>query len=150
MIRHLCCRFGTLILTLLLALASCTPNDAHDGLIVHFQIPVRDMDRAVRFYRQVLGFEFHRQTVDGYEMARFAPPPGAPGIPGSLAKGDVYVPAKTGPLIYFAVRDVSATLARANASGAKTLYPRTVSGPGRIVAEFEDSEGNRIGIQSKQ
>ena len=87
-----------------------------------------------------------RQEIDGYEMALFDSNPTAPGATGALAKGDVYVPAKAGPVVYFGVGDIDAVLARALTHGGKVLYPRKDVGEFGTVAEFEDSEGNRIAL----
>lgn len=111
-----------------------------------FEIPVSKMDRAIKFYEAVLEIGLERQNIDGYEMALFPSNPGAPGATGALAKGDVYVPAKAGPVVYFDVGDIDAVLARATAQGGKILYPRKDVGEFGMVAEFEDSEGNRIAI----
>ena len=116
--------------------------------VFHFEIPVNDMDRAVRFYTNVFGYELSRQTVDGYEMAFFPRDADGPGASGALAKGDVYVPSKTGPIIYFDVPDIDQVLQRAQALGAKVLYPKKFIGEAGYVAEIEDSEGNRIALSA--
>lgn len=114
--------------------------------VFHFEIPVTDMDRAVAFYQDVFGFELRRETVDGYEMAFFPRDDEQPGASGSLAKGDVYKPSHDGSLIYFDVEDIDTTLARAARHGSKVLYTKTDLGEAGFVAEFEDSEGNRIAL----
>lgn len=114
--------------------------------VTWFEIPVTDMDRAVRFYGAVFGGGFDRQTVDGYDMALFPVADGAEGASGALAKGDVYVPAKAGPLVYFGVAEIGPVLARAMAAGGKVLHAEKSIGPFGFVAEFEDSEGNRIAL----
>lgn len=112
----------------------------------YFEIPVTDMDRAVAFYTAVLGVSLERAVVDGYDMALFPAADGAPGATGALARGDVYVPSRNGPILYFSVDDVVAVLARAVAHGGVVLYPRkAVEGVG-FVGEFQDSEGNRIAL----
>lgn len=116
--------------------------------VVHFEIPVTDMDRAVRFYEAVFGFSLRLETVDGYPMAFFPRADGQPGASGALAKGDVYVPAKTGPVLYFDVADIDATLAKAEAAGSVILYAKKDIGEAGFVAEIEDSEGNRIALSS--
>jgi uncharacterized protein len=116
--------------------------------VVHFEIPVTDLDRAMRFYRAVFGYVLTRRTVDGLEMAFFPRVDGKPGASGALAKGDVYVPAKTGIIIYFDVPDIDAALARARANGGTILYPKTDIGEAGYVAEIEDSEGNRIALSA--
>jgi uncharacterized protein len=116
--------------------------------VFHFEIPVTDMNRAIRFYEAVFGFKLRRETVDGYDMAFFPRTEGAPGASGSLAKGDVYVPSKTGPIIYFDVPDIDAVLDRARKQGATILYPKKFIGEAGHVAEIQDSEGNRIALSA--
>lgn len=112
-------------------------------MISYFEIPVSDMDRAMAFYAKVLGLKFDRQSIDGYDMAVIVSD--GP-VFGALARGDVYVPGKAGPVLYFAVSDIRATLARAVAAGGSELYPVKDIGANGWVAEFADSEGNRIAL----
>lgn len=112
----------------------------------YFEIPVTDMERAIRFYSAVFGVSFERDTVDGYDMALFPFDPNGPGASGALAKGDVYVPSKSGPIVYFRVNDIDDVLRRAEAQGSKVLYPKKDIGPSGFVAEIEDSEGNRLAL----
>ncbi|MCE2734573.1 MAG: hypothetical protein LW821_14535 [Flammeovirgaceae bacterium] len=67
------------------------------------------------------------------------------GISGALAKGEIYKPTKEGVLIYFKTENIEQTLQLAVDNGAKILYPKTNNGVG-LVAEFEDTEGNRIAL----
>ncbi|MCE3002539.1 MAG: VOC family protein [Xanthomonadaceae bacterium] len=115
-------------------------------LIINVEIPVADLERAIGFYERVFGETLERVAADGYAMALFPVDAGAPGASCALVVGDVYVPAKAGPLIYVAVADLEATLARAEAAGARILYPPKAVGAWGRVAEFEDCEGNRIGL----
>jgi len=145
---------------MLLALAACAPDeraspqvpgtrqDPMTNPVVHFEIPVENMDRAVRFYEAVFGYRLRRETVDGYAMAIFPRADSGAGASGALAQGDVYKPAKTGPILYFDVDDIDATLARATALGATILYPKKDIGEAGFVAEIEDSEGNRIALSA--
>ncbi len=115
-------------------------------MVVYFEIPVADLDRAMRFYAAVFGVALRREVVDGNEMALFPEAKGDLGVSGALAKGEVYVPSKTGPIVYFGTKNLDATLARALELGGKALYPKTKAGEHGWVAEFEDSEGNRIAL----
>ena len=94
--------------------------------VFHFEIPVNDMDRAVRFYTNVFGYELSRQTVDGYEMAFFPRDADGPGASGALAKGDVYVPSKTGPIIYFDVPDIDQVFAAGASAGRQGALSQEV------------------------
>lgn len=116
--------------------------------VSYFEIPVRNMVRAIGFYRAVFGVEFEQASVDGNEMAFFPWSDDAPGASGALALGDSYVPGRAGARIYFSVPDIRAALSRALDAGAMVLYPVTeVAGFG-FVAEFEDLEGNCIALRS--
>ena len=143
---------------LIVSLAACnsdvspTTNDKEAppmaNPVRYFEIPVSDLDRAVRFYTSVFGHDFERSQIDGYEMALFPLAEGAPGASGALVKGDVYVPSKTGAIIYFTVPDIDDVLRRAAENGGSVLYPKKSVGEFGHVAEIEDSEGNRIALQS--
>lgn len=113
--------------------------------IAYVEIPVTDMDRAIAFYQAVFQLELERQEIDGYAMALFPAGDGR-GATAALAKGDVYVPSRTGPILYFRTASIDATLARALASSATILYPKKDVGEFGFVAEFADSEGNRIAL----
>jgi predicted enzyme related to lactoylglutathione lyase len=118
--------------------------------VVYYEIPVTDMDRAVKFYAAVFHFDFEKATIDSNEMALFPFTDENTGISGALAKGDIYKPTKDGILIYFNTESIDETLRLATSSGGKILYARTDNGVG-LVAEFEDTEGNRIALyQSKE
>jgi uncharacterized protein len=114
-----------------------------------FEIPVLDLDRAISFYSKVLEIEFELTQIDGHPMALFPAEESATGSSGALAQGDSYVPSLDGPRVYFDVDDAEAVLARATHLGAKLLYPVTQVSENLIVAEFTDSEGNRLAISQK-
>lgn len=111
----------------------------------YFEIPVTNMERAIRFYQSVFHFDFQLETIDNYEMALFPFSDNTKGISGALAKGEVYIPTKNGVVIYFSTENIENTLQLAVSNGGQMLYPITDNGIG-LVAEFEDTEGNRIAL----
>jgi predicted enzyme related to lactoylglutathione lyase len=118
--------------------------------VVYFEIPVIDIDRATRFYSTVFNFKFDTTIIDNNKMALFPFTEEKSGISGALAKGEIYKPTKDGVLIYFNTANIDETLRLANVNGGQILYPKTDNGIG-LVAEFEDTEGNRIALyQSKE
>ena len=118
--------------------------------IVYVEIPVTDLERASRFYQEVLQFSLEQTTVDGYPMALFPSAPDSSGASGALVKGDVYIPSKSGPIVYFGTENIDHTLERVRKLGGKVLLPeKHLAGLGS-VAEFEDSEGNRIALFAAQ
>ncbi len=113
--------------------------------VVYFEIPVNDIDRAIKFYKTVFNFDFDKENIDGNEMALLPFANENSGISGALAKGDIYKPTKDGVLIYFKTANIDETLKLAAKNGGQILYPKTDNGIG-LVAEFEDIEGNRIAL----
>lgn len=120
------------------------PNNSNP--VVYFEIPVEDLNRAIKFYAAVFDFEFEQATIDGNEMALFPFNKEEAGISGALAKGDIYKPTKEGVLVYFKTENIDKTLKLAAANGGQMLYPKTSNGELGFVAEFQDSEGNRIAL----
>ncbi|MFM5245157.1 VOC family protein [Aeromonas caviae] len=117
------------------------------NIAIHFEIPVQDMERAIRFYEGVFETVLERVQIDGNEMALFPLESGTAGCSGALAKGESYVPSLDGTRIYLRVPDIEGTMARALASGGACLYPVTRVGESLRVAECRDCEGNRIALQ---
>jgi uncharacterized protein len=114
--------------------------------VVYFEIPVTDINRAIKFYTSVFNFTFEKEVIDKNEMALFPFTDEHTGISGALAKGEIYKPTKEGVVIYFKSENIDTTLKLVTEIGGKILYPKTSSGDLGFVAEFEDSEGNRIAL----
>lgn len=131
-------------------LLSCNKSDQKDmktNPVVYFEIPVTDLKRAEKFYTHVFNFTFESEIIDHYEMALFPFSNENSGITGALAKGDVYKPTKDGVIIYFKTDNINEKLTSVVKNGGKVLYPKTINEKyGFAVAEFEDSEGNRIAL----
>jgi predicted enzyme related to lactoylglutathione lyase len=118
--------------------------------VVYFEIPVQDIERATKFYKTVFNFDFDKETIDNNEMALFPFADENSGISGALAKGEIYKPTKYGVVIYFNTENIEEKLKLVTLNGGQILYPKTDNGIG-LVAEFEDTEGNRIALyQSKK
>jgi predicted enzyme related to lactoylglutathione lyase len=109
----------------------------------YFEIPVVDMDRAIKFYESLLGIELERGTIHGYEMAFFPFESNGVGISGALAMGDVYKPSIDGVFLYLQVDDIDDTISKAVNLGSEVLLEKTEAET-CFVAEIKDSEGNRI------
>ena len=119
------------------------------NLIAHVEIPVRDLERAMKFYAAVLDIEFESvQQIHGSRMAFFPFEPGKDGASGALCQGDVYVPTHDGGIIYFGVEDIDAALETAVSLGSEILFEKIALATGGFVAEISDGEGNRIALQT--
>jgi uncharacterized protein len=126
-----------------------------DNTIVWADIPVTDLDRAMKFYGAVLQREFVKaEGMDGIaleapqEPAPTGMPEGSFPVSFDLAVVKDRKPSADGCTIYLnSFGDPEAMLRRAEAAGGKILAP--VAYMGEMVGSigfFLDSEGNRIGV----
>jgi predicted enzyme related to lactoylglutathione lyase len=112
-----------------------------------FEIPVRDMDRAVSFYETLLGAKLRRETFGGMPYAIF--PYEAPGISGVLVEDRRRAPG-AGTLVYLnANGKLDSILARAAAAKVTTIVPKTDIGKDGCIAVVIDSEGNAVGFNAE-
>jgi hypothetical protein len=116
--------------------------------VVWFEIPVKDLERATKFYESLLGVQLTRTEMGPLKMAMFPWVENAAGAAGALVMSQSYVPSHDGALVYFSVGDIDAMLAKVHAGGGITLMPRTGIGEYGFIAQFEDSEGNRVALHS--
>ena len=116
------------------------------NMVVWFDIPVKNLKRAVEFYRTVLDVEL--QTMEQpVPMAMF---PFGPGVAsGALVESREISPSKQGTAVYLnGGKDLSGPLGRVEAAGGKILQKKTAIGEHGFIAYFEDTEGNRVGLHS--
>ncbi|AQX85801.1 VOC family protein [Elizabethkingia bruuniana] len=105
--------------------------------VVYFEIPVNDLQRAVKFYSAIFNFTFEKEIMDGYEMAFFPFTESKSGVTGALVKGDVYKPTKNGVILYFKTDNIENTLKKVLENSGSILYPKTLNEKfGFAVAEF--------------
>jgi len=113
-----------------------------------FEIPVKDLERAVTFYEKVFDVKLTLEEMGGMKMAMFPFDQNALGAAGSLMQAASYEPSHAGTVVYFSVADIPETLRRINGNGGKTLVPKTSIGQYGYIAQYEDSEGNRLALHS--
>lgn len=115
-------------------------------------IPVTDLDRAIKFYSAVLGQEVRKMSEQG-------PPYGLLAHAEQTASGCLCVrcdsvgsanqPSQSGPLIYLSVEGrLDDAIKAAPANGGRVLEEKHAIGPHGFRAVVLDSEGNRIALHS--
>ncbi|MGE5424278.1 MAG: VOC family protein [Syntrophothermus sp.] len=117
-----------------------------------FELPVSDMERAVKFYESVFGFKLRRQEMGELYMAMFPNVEDSFGTSGSLVKNEEYIPSADGILIYFTTPsgDLVKDLEVVKKSGGTILLEKTlISKEIGYMAMFLDTEGNRIALHSR-
>lgn len=118
-------------------------------LINWFEIPVTDIERAVRFYEAVLVTKFTRQDMQGFKMALFPYSDDATG--GALCQHPQYQPATSGGVVIYlnGGDDLAVPLGRVVAAGGQVVMPKTLITPEiGYMGFFKDSEGNVIALHS--
>ncbi|HID54645.1 MAG TPA: VOC family protein [Anaerolineae bacterium] len=120
-----------------------------------FELPVDDISRACTFYGSVLNAELKPMDLTETMGTHIAMIPHEEGTGGMLVQGreQGYVPSVEGSLLYLAVKgDMDGALGRVEAGGGQVILPKTSLGdadPG-FIAWINDTEGNRVGLYSKE
>lgn len=115
------------------------------------ELPVRDQARAKRFYVDKFGCEVVADApmgTDGWRWIELAFAGSETTLHLIRARSE---DASDGPVLMLVDDDVAATVEKLRSRGVEILTePHSPAWrPGRIVADFRDSEGNRVGIGSR-
>ena len=124
-------------------------QQAQHNAINWFEIPVRDMNRAQRFYETLLARPLRREAMGPQTLAVFDS--ADLGVGGCLLAGEtVPAPSVTGSLVYLnAHPSLDAVLARVEAAGGRITTPKVqLPGDMGFFAHVTDTEGNRIGLHA--
>jgi uncharacterized protein len=118
-----------------------------------FEIPVKDFDRARAFYSTLFGAEINEMpaemTGNKFRYA-FLPADLTDGVGGAIIESEGYAPSQTGVLIYLnGGDDLNGPLAKVEKAGGSVLIPKTSLGPNGFMAQFMDTEGNKLALHSK-
>jgi len=112
-----------------------------------FDVPVTDLDRAIRFYSAVLGSPVTKEQSGSVPIGRLPTPDGKK--MGCLVCGSGAEPSANGVMVWFDVNGrLKDSVAEATAHGGKVLGDIHAIGGFGFRAEVQDSEGNRIALYS--
>ena len=125
--------------------------------ITWFEIPVTDTQRAKKFYETILDIQMEIRSIaeTNEEMTFF---PFEAGIvratsglvSGVLTKNNYYKPSNNGTVIYLnAYPNIQPVIDRIEKAGGKIVLPKTKIMAG-YIARFIDTEGNQVGLHSKE
>ena len=120
-----------------------------DNPLRWFEIATTNLDRAVAFYQNILAIELRREHFGAGEMAIF--PYAEPYPSGALVAMPQLQPRDNDTLVYLdGGADLNVVLARIPAAGGQVVMEKTDIGKDiGHIALFIDSEGNRVGLYSK-
>jgi predicted enzyme related to lactoylglutathione lyase len=120
-----------------------------ENLISIVEIPTVDFSRAVVFYQHILNIHIEKIDMEGVTMGLF--PADENAVTVALIHGSKYKASADGTIAYLnAGNDLQIMLDKITTVGGKTVTPKTDIGSGMgFYAMFIDSEGNKLGLYSK-
>ncbi|AEL25650.1 VOC family protein [Cyclobacterium marinum] len=117
-----------------------------------FEIYVEDMERAKKFYSQVLDQTLEEMKVPegagDLRMVCFPYVDGGINASGALVKSSEMKPGTGGTLIYFSCKDCAVEQSRIAAAGGQVVQPKFQIGEHGYCAIGMDTEGNTFGLYS--
>lgn len=116
-----------------------------------FEIAATDLERAKNFYTEV--FQRPLQFVDFPDSPMYmmySEDQAAKGSGGAIVKSEGNTPSADGTIVYFTCEDVNNEAGRVESAGGKLLFPKMSIGEFGFIAQFIDTEGNRVGLHSMQ
>lgn len=115
-----------------------------------FEIYVDNLDRAMSFYRDVFQHgDFEQIDMGEEKLAMFPADHKLPDTSGALVKSSNHAPGPGGTMVYFNSSDCSTEAGRAEEAGGKLIREKTAIGEHGFIAMIQDTEGNVIGIHSR-
>lgn len=118
--------------------------------LVWVDIPVLELDRAIRFYSAVLGAAVTKQEFPGMAIALLPGYDEENVVSGCLHCSDKDKPSDHGPLLYLNCQGrLDQAVEAVAANGGKVLLAKHQIGPHGYRAVVLDTEGNRIALHSR-
>jgi predicted enzyme related to lactoylglutathione lyase len=115
--------------------------------VVWVDIPVKDLDRAIKFYSAVLGARVKKEEMPDMSMGILPHEEGEVG--GCLFKSETDEPSTKGPLLYLNANGrLDEAIAAVEKNGGKIVQAKHQIGPYGYRAIVIDSEGNRVALHS--
>ncbi len=119
-----------------------------DDMVVWFEIPAADFDRAVGFYEHVLKVNMQKDVSGPYQMGLF--PARNNSAKGCIISGEGCKPGGAGTMVYVnAGRQLKSAVGRVVKAGGEIMQDVTpLPGDRGHYAIIRDTEGNRIGLHA--
>ncbi|WP_034040627.1 VOC family protein [Wocania ichthyoenteri] len=116
-----------------------------------FEIPVKNYERAKQFYTTVMDSEItdHHMPEQNTKYGMFPYDNDNNGVGGGLIEAEGQNPTSDGCTLYLnGGEDLNVALEKVENAGGKVLIPKTDIGENGFMAQFLDTEGNRIALHS--
>jgi len=116
-----------------------------------FEIPVVNYERAKKFYSEILGEEIidHHMEDKNMKYGIFPYDMESHKVGGAIMKMEGSDPSQHGSTVYLnGGDDLNIPLGRVEAAGGKIIMPKTDIQENGFIAQFIDTEGNRVAFHS--
>ncbi|HMB61963.1 MAG TPA: VOC family protein [Eudoraea sp.] len=114
-----------------------------------FEIPVKNYERAKAFYSSLLAEEITDHHMPNIRYGVFAYDQDNNKVGGAIMEMEGATPTADGVTVYLnGGDDLSVPLSRVEKAGGKVLMPKTDIGENGYMAQFLDTEGNKIALHS--
>ncbi|WP_298904750.1 VOC family protein [uncultured Psychroserpens sp.] len=116
-----------------------------------FEIPVKDYERAKQFYATVMDSKITDLPMpeDNMKYGVFEYDEDNNGVGGAIIEGEGQNPTTDGATIYLnGGENLETALNKVEANGGKVMMPKTDIGQFGFIAQFLDTEGNRVALHS--
>lgn len=115
-----------------------------------FDIYVSDLERAKKFYETVFQTKLTDLPMEWGKQALFPSDPDGANISGALVEKENRTPGASDTMVYFASDDCAIETSLVAAAGGQVISPKMAIGEFGFIAIVSDTEGNTIGIHSRQ
>ncbi len=116
-----------------------------------FEISVTDYERAKKFYNQSLGVEItdYHMPEKNMKYGVFPYDEENGGVGGAIMQMDGCNPSMDGSTVYLnGGDDLNNVLSKVTSAGGTVIMPKTNVNEHGFIAQFADTEGNRIALHS--
>jgi hypothetical protein len=113
-----------------------------------FEIYVDDIERAKKFYQDVLSVKLDKLPGTDLEMWSFPMEREGPGAGGSLVQMEGVKAGGNSTIVYFSCEDCATEEGRVETAGGKVFKPKFSIGEYGFIVLAYDSEGNMFGLHS--
>jgi predicted enzyme related to lactoylglutathione lyase len=123
---------------------------AKNNAVGWFEIYVKDIERARKFYESVFGIKLDKleTPAPGIEMWSFPSDMSGYGSPGAICKMEGVPSGMGGTLVYFTCEDCAVQEGRVKSSGGRVHKSKESIGQYGHIALAYDPDGNMIGLHS--
>ncbi len=111
--------------------------------IVHFDVPVENIERAKKFYSVLFDWKFESYPGMQYNLITTTTPDGIPGVGGGMGKR---MDPSQRIMNYFGVKSIDAAINQVKRLGGSILMDKMAVPKMGYLANCLDTEGNTFGL----